>query len=174
MIILQPSTCCLDYILKCERKNAFYINPNRVKAFRSHRILPKKIVRMDESLEVTKRKNICLIENDEDTALLISRCLIKDGCAITTFDEGRYILDQPFSIPDVFIIDHTKPLINGIAVCKFLRLHEATKNIPIVFISANLKIQSKALRVGATHFIHKPIKSAELRAKVGACPNINA
>jgi CheY-like chemotaxis protein len=50
------------------------------------------------------------------------------------------------------------PMIDGLAICKYLKVKEETKNIPISMISAYPKLKKRAKEVGVDDFIEKPLK----------------
>jgi CheY-like chemotaxis protein len=54
------------------------------------------------------------------------------------------------------------PIIDGLAVCKYLKLNSATKDIPVIMISAYHKLRSKAKEAGVDEFIEKPFELKNL------------
>jgi diguanylate cyclase (GGDEF)-like protein len=70
--------------------------------------------------------------------------------------------------PDVILLDAMMPDMDGYAVCRTLRESAATRDIPIIFVTA-LKTpedETRALDAGAADFISKPINAAVVRARV--------
>jgi ATP/maltotriose-dependent transcriptional regulator MalT len=57
---------------------------------------------------------------------------------------------------------------DGFAVCRRLKIHPETRNIPIIFLSGetNIDEQVEGLRLGAVDFIRKPVRPDELVARV--------
>lgn len=104
-------------------------------------------------------KKILLVEDDLDTCSILKSALSRAGFEVETFHEGKAIVEQQFMLPDVFILDNTMPTIDGIALCKYLRLQANTKNIPIVIISGNHLLEMKAVNAGANCFLPKPLTS---------------
>ena len=68
-------------------------------------------------------------------------------------------------MPDLFILDKDMPTIDGLAISKYLRVHETTKHIPIIMISA-YEFQDKAKRIGVDEFIRKPFELSYLLESV--------
>jgi CheY-like chemotaxis protein len=53
----------------------------------------------------------------------------------------------------IFILDKDMPFIDGIAIAKFLKINDETKNIPIIMISAYHRLMVKAREAGVDAFI---------------------
>jgi hypothetical protein len=54
-------------------------------------------------------KRIYLVENDDDTCMLISRSLTADGYCVKVFRDDRELHELNFMMPCLFIIDNTHP-----------------------------------------------------------------
>ncbi len=68
----------------------------------------------------------------------------------------------------LILLDIVMPGMDGYEVCKILKLDPLTKDIPIVFITANTDDESigAAYDVGGSDYISKPIKRKEVLARV--------
>ncbi|MDH5612365.1 MAG: response regulator [Gammaproteobacteria bacterium] len=66
--------------------------------------------------------------------------------------------------PDLILLDINLPGLNGFEVLKHLRQREATRNKPVIAISANAmpKDVKKGLAAGFDYYITKPIDLGEL------------
>ncbi|MGQ4911505.1 MAG: response regulator [Candidatus Thorarchaeota archaeon] len=64
--------------------------------------------------------------------------------------------------PDVILMDHRMPIMNGTAATK--EILAIDKSAKIIFISADDTIKEQALEAGALDFLTKPIRSKELFA----------
>jgi diguanylate cyclase (GGDEF)-like protein len=73
--------------------------------------------------------------------------------------------------PDLILLDVDMPELDGFEVCARLKADAATKNVPIVFLTAASTPEQKlrGLELGATDYIAKPFDPAELKARVRAC-----
>lgn len=69
---------------------------------------------------------------------------------------------------DLILLDIMMPNINGFEVCRVLKNNPNTKDIPIIFATAKTDEQSiaKAYEVGGNDFVSKPLKKAEVIARV--------
>lgn len=72
--------------------------------------------------------------------------------------------------PDVILLDVVLPGMSGLHVCQLLKEREVTADIPVIFIAgdASPKQIARALEVGGTDYIHKPLEAIELQARVAA------
>jgi diguanylate cyclase (GGDEF)-like protein len=70
--------------------------------------------------------------------------------------------------PDLVLLDVVMPDIDGFEVCRQLKAHEATRHIPIIFVTAHTDAaqETHGLSLGAVDFIAKPINPAVVRARV--------
>lgn len=66
-------------------------------------------------------------------------------------DKYRSLLEKP----DIIIMDHRMPVMNGIdAMVEILRIN---KNVKIIFVSADATVKEQAISMGATAFLNKPL-----------------
>ncbi len=75
---------------------------------------------------------------------------------------------------DLILLDIMMPDMDGYEVCKILKSNNATKNIPVIFITANADENSieKAFDIGGVDYITKPFRPKELLARVSTQLNI--
>jgi len=69
---------------------------------------------------------------------------------------------------DLILLDVALPDIGGYELCKFMKLHERTCHIPIMFVTShndNIKIQ-KGFELEAMDYIPKPISIQVLHSKI--------
>lgn len=71
--------------------------------------------------------------------------------------------------PDTVVLDINMPQMDGYEVCSRLRSMEATKHIPIIFLTAvrtSLVDRIKGLEIGGDAYLTKPLNPAELMAQI--------
>lgn len=70
--------------------------------------------------------------------------------------------------PDLVLIDVVMPDMNGHEVCRRLKAEPATRDIPVIFVTAHddEAAEMLGLELGAVDFINKPISSNIVRARV--------
>lgn len=101
-------------------------------------------------------KKILLAEDDPDIRFILNIVLEKAGYQVEPLSAGDTIVEGRHEWPDLFILDKSLPVIDGLALCKFLRIKQETRHIPIVMISSYHKLKKKAHEVGVDAFIEKP------------------
>lgn len=71
-------------------------------------------------------------------------------------------------LPDLILLDISMPGMNGFDVCKRLKASARTKDIPVVFLTADHEDESvlKGFEVGGVDYITKPYLAREVLARV--------
>jgi len=83
--------------------------------------------------------------------------------------DGERALDQiAQEIPDLILLDVSMPGMDGYEICSILKSDPKTKDIPILFLSANTDAESvvKGFDVGGVDYITKPYRPREVLARV--------
>ena len=70
--------------------------------------------------------------------------------------------------PDLILSDVNMPRMDGFETCKRLKISEKTKEIPVIFLTANTETEDiiKGFELGAVDYVAKPFNSMELLARV--------
>lgn len=70
--------------------------------------------------------------------------------------------------PDLILLDIVMPETNGYTFCKTLKSDPAFADIPIIFITAKIEVDTfeLAFKAGANDFMKKPIQPQELIARI--------
>jgi PleD family two-component response regulator len=65
--------------------------------------------------------------------------------------------------PDFIILDLFMPEVNGLEICKQLKLNEKTANIPTMFITASSSAEDiiTSMHLGCIDYFHKPLNMAD-------------
>lgn len=115
--------------------------------------------------------SLLLIDEDEAFVKMIRPVLITHGCSVLTAatgEEGLAIAQS--QKPDMVILDVLLPKMKGRDVCKALKANEATKSIPVVFMTA--KDSDEDIRaereVGAAAHLTKPFPPKRLISTIRA------
>jgi DNA-binding response OmpR family regulator len=116
------------------------------------------------------KKKILLADDDPDTLLLLGKILQNKGYDVQCLNNATSIVNGMNVWPDLFILDKEMMLIDGIAICKFLKLHNIARNIPIVMISG-CDCKAKATSAGVDYYMNKPFDLQELLTVVDKCIN---
>lgn len=114
---------------------------------------------------------ILIVEDDTDIAALIAHYLEKAGYASEMVsDGGRALTTARETPPDLIILDLMLPGLNGLEVCKALRLDNRTAALPIIMLTARGEESERILGLdsGADDYVVKPFSPNELMARVRA------
>lgn len=111
-----------------------------------------------------------LVVDDTPTALkLLTGTLAAQGYDVRPANSGELALASvALQPPELILLDIRMPEMDGFEVCRRLKSHEESCDIPIIFISALTEVEDRVegLRLGAVDFITKPIQLEELLARV--------
>ena len=91
-------------------------------------------------------KRCVLIVDDELDNLALALAILADhGLELATARDGQEGLDVARRLlPDLILLDIRMPGMDGFAVCRRLKAQPATREIPVIFLSALDQIEDKA------------------------------
>ncbi|MEP6495893.1 MAG: HD domain-containing phosphohydrolase [bacterium] len=124
---------------------------------------------MSVSSAAINRGSVLVVEDDEQTARLLSRLLIRDGFNVDVVADGARVIQMvAASSPDIVLLDWMLPGISGIDLCRQLKRDPSTRLIPIVLVTGLDARENRleGINAGADDFLTKPFDSDELRARV--------
>lgn len=117
------------------------------------------------------KPSILIVEDDAAIVTLLSYNLEAAGFRpIVARDGAEGLLKVEEEAPDLVILDWMLPLVSGVEVCRRLRRAPATRDLPVIVLTARGEEADKlqGLDSGADDFITKPFSPAELVARVRA------
>jgi len=116
------------------------------------------------------RAPVILVADDEPVNLaLIKRRLEWEDYLIHTAENGGQAVEVAKRVrPDLVILDVMMPVLDGLQACRLLKEDPATRDIPVIFLSALDDTDTKVngLSLGADDYISKPFRVEELLARV--------
>ena len=118
---------------------------------------------------MSEKKKILLADDEEDIKAVVQLFLESKGYEVITAFDGLSAIDMAQAEkPDLILLDVMMPVVNGYEVCTRLKADEATRDIPIVMLSAMAQSESvdKGLSAGAVDYIVKPFDPARLEEVV--------
>jgi serine phosphatase RsbU (regulator of sigma subunit) len=70
--------------------------------------------------------------------------------------------------PDLILLDVMMPEMDGYEVCRRLKADPATREIPVIFLTAqtDAEYETRGFQVGAVDYVHKPFSPAVMKARV--------
>lgn len=114
-------------------------------------------------------EKILIIDNEPHILLLVGGRLKANGYEVITALSGEQGLKRAAGEkPDLILLDYVMPEMDGEEVLRRLQAIAATKTIPVIMLTAdvkNVKTQDYKLR-GAADCIFKPFPPEELLGKV--------
>ena len=117
------------------------------------------------------KQKILAVDDEEDILELLRFNLTKEGFAVLCAASGEEGLKTAHSQrPDLILLDLMLPGMDGLEVAKRLKKEEATKDIPIIMVTAKGEEADivTGLEVGAEDYITKPFSRKVLIARVRA------
>ena len=122
------------------------------------------------TVEKEERQPLILVADDEPVnRALIERRLQREGFRVLTAQNGKDAVEKTReALPDLVILDVMMPVMDGMEACRHIKEAEATRDIPVIFLSARDETEMKVsgLSMGANDYISKPFKAEELIARV--------
>jgi putative two-component system response regulator len=110
-----------------------------------------------------------LLVDDEATNLHILRSLLQDDYKLLFAKNGQRALELTRQEkPDLILLDVMMPDLTGFDVCKLLKADDATKHIPIIFVTAlaDEADETQGFELGCVDYISKPINPSIVRSRV--------
>lgn len=114
---------------------------------------------------------ILIVEDDHALAEVLDYNLTREGYEVTRAYEGRDGLVQAkLKTPDIVILDVMLPLVDGIEVCRQLRVGAETRNCVIIMLTAKSEEadQLVGFSVGADDYVLKPFSVRVLVERIRA------
>jgi two-component system alkaline phosphatase synthesis response regulator PhoP len=107
------------------------------------------------------KRKILIVDDEPDIIEFLSYNFRKKGYEVVTANNGSNGIKSALSeLPDIIISDILMPEMNGITMCRNLRILPGFDKIPVIFLSAvndDYRVLS-AMDAGADHYVSKPIR----------------
>lgn len=119
-------------------------------------------------METTGKKAL-IVDDDKDFTSGTGILLENAGFEVRVAENGLRALEEiEIFQPDVVILDIYMPVMDGVKVCKFIRVEKGNLSMPIVAITAfdDEGRKDEILEAGADIYLTKPIDGAELLSQV--------
>jgi DNA-binding response OmpR family regulator len=116
-------------------------------------------------------RTVLVADDDEDILELVSFRLERAGYEVVTARDGAAALATAQERhPDLAVLDVMMPGLNGYEVTQRLRADDATRDIPVILLTARVQEAdvNRGFEAGADDYLRKPFSPQELRARVQA------
>jgi two-component system cell cycle response regulator len=124
---------------------------------------------MTPNLSAEPKGSVLIVDDIPANLRLLTDILTQQGYQVRSVTSGAMALRTAVAKPpDAILLDIKMPEIDGYQVCKAMKANEATRDIPVIFISAldDLLDKVKAFQVGGVDYITKPFQVEEVVARL--------
>ena len=106
-----------------------------------------------------------LPRNLQVLALLLDKAGYRVSMAMDGAQALEMVRQEP---PDLVLLDVMMPGLDGLEVCRRLKAEEATRDLPVIFLTAKAELEDlqEGFRLGAVDYVTKPFRGGELMARV--------
>lgn len=143
-----------------------YDFPSLMRPARTHMMHPAL------ALAAPARQSAILIVDDAPDSLgLLQDMMRQQGYQTFVATSGKRALDIATRVqPDLILLDVILPDLDGLEICRRLKRQQDTSHIPIIFVSACGETDDivAGFDIGAADYIAKPVRMAEVCARVRA------
>jgi phosphoserine phosphatase RsbU/P len=111
---------------------------------------------------------ILIVDDTRANIDILVEALRNDYKLSVAVDGGAALRSVEKSPPDLVLLDIMMPDVDGYEVCRQLRSREATRELPVMFLSALEDVKNKAqgFEVGGNDYLTKPFEVLEVKARV--------
>ena len=117
------------------------------------------------------KATVLLVEDDPIQANATKEILLKAGYEVLMAADGiNAIKAVKNNMPDIVLLDVVLPGLDGHEVCRWLKLEESTRGIPVIMLTVKKDLADKisGLHIGADDYLPKPYNELELNARIYA------
>lgn len=113
--------------------------------------------------------DLLLVDDSPLSLRMLSQLLAQNRFRVRTVPGGAQALETVRLLPpDLVLLDVTMPGMDGFEVCRQIKAHPLTQDIPVIFLTGNTDMEDilRGFEVGAADYVTKPFREAELLARV--------
>jgi two-component system sensor histidine kinase/response regulator len=114
-------------------------------------------------------RSILIVDDVSTNLQLVTGHLESRGYSALVARSGPEAIERArFAHPDLILLDVVMPGIDGFETCRRLKQDEATRDIPVIFMTALTTTSDKieGFRAGAVDYVTKPLNAEEVLARV--------
>jgi diguanylate cyclase (GGDEF)-like protein/PAS domain S-box-containing protein len=113
--------------------------------------------------------DILIVDDTPANLRFLALTLSQQGYKVRCVTNGQMALTAAFTKPpDLVLLDICMPGLDGYEVCQQLKHHQATADVPVIFLSALNEAFDKvaAFKVGGADYISKPFQFEEILVRI--------
>jgi two-component system phosphate regulon response regulator PhoB len=114
---------------------------------------------------------VLVVEDEAALATMLRYNLEKQGFRVEEAVDGEEALTRIEEVkPDLVLLDWMLPVMSGIEVCRQIRRRSATRDLPVIMVTARTEDQDvvRGLNTGADDYVTKPFSMDGLLARMRA------
>ncbi len=114
-------------------------------------------------------RTILLVDDSPVNLGVVVESLEGHGYDVLVAQDGEEALQRiEVAMPDLVLLDVMMPGMDGFEVCRGLKAHPRTQNIPVIFMTSLHGIEDKVrgFEAGAVDYVTKPLQVDEVRMRV--------
>jgi len=118
---------------------------------------------------MTTKKHILIVDDCFINRGITASILKDHGYSVSIADDGHVALDALKTLePDLILLDVVMPGMNGLEVCRQIKLEDRLKEIPVIFVTTKNEPDDivEGFKVGGVDYITKPFIRNELLIRV--------
>ncbi len=117
-----------------------------------------------------KLAKIMIVDDEPINIMVVKRYLELEGYEnyATTTDSTKALEEMTLEKPDIILLDIMMPKVDGLEILEGIRNDALLKHIPVIILtgSTDQPTKQKALELGATDFLAKPVDPSDLIPRV--------
>ena len=124
---------------------------------------------MSGSGNPTEIGTVLVVDDIPANRNLLRETLEPEGYEVLLAPDGEAALKvAQRARPDVILLDVMMPKLDGFETCRRLKQNEVTREIPVIFITAQEETQSmiEGFRAGGVDYLTKPFKAEEVLVRL--------
>ncbi|HUA56411.1 MAG TPA: two-component system response regulator [Candidatus Sulfotelmatobacter sp.] len=124
---------------------------------------------MDMMTTPDRKATVLVVDDTPESLTLMSRLLRgKYGVRVAKNGEQALEVAERGSPPDLILLDVSMPCMDGYETCRRLKASPATRDIPVIFVTAKRTVEDEqlGLELGAVDYVTKPVSHPILMARV--------
>jgi two-component system sensor histidine kinase/response regulator len=127
------------------------------------------VIGLDCRMEPAGPRSILIVDDVSANLQLVTGHLEARGYTALVARSGPEAIERAqFAHPDLILLDVVMPGIDGFETCRRLKQNEATRDIPVIFMTALTATGDKVegFRAGAVDYVTKPLNADEVLVRV--------
>jgi len=127
-------------------------------------------------MRATPSEKILLVDDVPANLAVLTSALEPQGYEIFAAPNGTIGLQVAAKArPDLILLDIMMPGLDGLEMCRRLKQNDATRDIPVIFITARGETESvvEGFRAGGVDYVVKPFQAEEVLTRVATHLRIN-